>query len=80
MMIIIKHIVHFILCIFIGNKYHIVSNLVRVKLTIVKSLINIYFGANYIGNFEFYYSIRSLTLSTFILKSSNGCSDVLCCC
>lgn len=41
MMIIIKHIVHFILCIFIGNKYHIVSNLVRVKLTIVKSLINI---------------------------------------
>lgn len=57
-------------------KYHIVSNLARVKLDIVMSLITIYFGANYIGNFEFYYSIRSLTLSTSILKSFNGCTGL----
>lgn len=57
-------------------KYHIVSNLARVKLDIVMSLITIYFGANYIGNFEFYYSIRSLTLSTSILKSFSGCTGL----
>lgn len=39
-------------------KYHIVSNLARVKLDIVMSLITIYFGANYIGNFEFYFLLE----------------------